>query len=346
MADMIDLDIVDRLLGAPPDYPMWRVADMAIRKEILATWLSSVVARGMEVSDGAHAYLERHRRRVADLYRIGEEMVPHGVRVLKGQRIATHLPKPLLRQSNDIDLVTLDQPSLWRCTLDLAGRYGAIVHGVSILDGPAGRHVGVTMKWAAEEPHIEKPMSADVITCAFAGDLRGVPVRVAPVPDEDLCGLFAVAEERFQHRFRVKDLLDLLVLADVLEERLGDRLRDVVCEHAARLALAPELRSLIGRADQWVPVSPRWREVAQELRPLARQERARRRPDRPGMHRLRLGFPLNAEASDDLAVTVHHRAGGDLATTPLGTCLLLDDPVLSSEQLTDALEHARLLSAG
>jgi hypothetical protein len=59
----------------PAGYPSWRIADRAIRKGILATWLSSAIARDIEISDGAHAYLRRTRRRVAQLYAIGEDVV-------------------------------------------------------------------------------------------------------------------------------------------------------------------------------------------------------------------------------------------------------------------------------
>jgi hypothetical protein len=54
-ATTVDLDTVDRLLGMPAGYPSWRIADRAIRKGILATWLSSAIARDIEISDGAHA---------------------------------------------------------------------------------------------------------------------------------------------------------------------------------------------------------------------------------------------------------------------------------------------------
>jgi hypothetical protein len=329
----------------PAGYPSWRIADRAIRKGILATWLSSAIARDIEISDGAHAYLRRTRRRVAQLYAIGEELArAHRVVVLKGPRIAAHLPAPLLRQSGDVDLVAPDQESLWNCASYLTDRYGAMPEGISVLDGPGGVHIGVAMKWAAEEPHLDKPMGVDITTCAFAGDIRGVPVRAAPLGEDDLCGLFAVAEERFQQKYRVKDLLDLLTLAGPLERRLGDRLTEVVCEHATQLALAPELRGLIARAHEWVPVSRRWQETLEALRPIAQREKALRRPDRPGMYRLRFGFPLTQEPSADLALTVHSRQGDPVATTPLGSCLLVERPVLSEDVVADAVNYARSLT--
>jgi hypothetical protein len=341
---MIELDIVDRLLGVPPG-PWWRMADQAHRARILETWLSSAVARDLPVSAAAREHLDRHRRRVTTLHRLGDDLAGrYGLRVIKGARIARYLPAPLLRQSGDVDLVAPDQASLWRCVLDLGTHFGAVPQGVSVLEGASGIHVGVAMKWPAQEPYLDKPMGADITTCAFSGDLTGVPVRAeAPEPD-DLCGLFAVAEERFQRKYRIKDLLDLVVLADPLEARLGDGLADAICGHAERLALAPELRQLIARTTEWVPLSERWRGVLAALEPLARDERDRRGPHRPGMYRLRFGYPLDARASADLAVTILRRADGDVATTPVGTCLLANELVLREDVLADAVDYARSLS--
>ncbi|MCX4391243.1 nucleotidyltransferase family protein [Micromonospora peucetia] len=343
---MVDLDVVDRLLGAPPDLHTWRVADMANRKGILGTWLSSAVARGLELSEAEGAYLRRWEQRVETLHATGVELADrYQATVLKGPAIARFYPDGLLRQSGDVDLFAPSQDVLWSCVRDLVDRRGAVPQGVSILEGPEGVHVGVAMKWPAAEPHLDKPMGADVTTFTFAGDLRGVPVRIAPVAEEDLCGLFAVAEERFQRKFRIKDLLDLLVLAEILEQRLGDDLTEVICEHAARLALAPELRQLIVRASEWVSMSERWRRTADALRPLARREKDLRRPDRQGVHRLSFGMPLDERPGAPSRVDIHRRAGSSLVTTPVGTCLLTERLVVNEDELTDALDHARSLTA-
>jgi hypothetical protein len=344
---MVDLDVVDLLLGVPAGCPTWRVADMASRARILPTWLSSAVARQLPLNPGAHAYLERSHQRMAELHATGEELAhDFGLRLIKGARIAAFLPPRLLRQSGDVDLVAPDEAALWRCALRLRERYGAVVQSVSLMEGPDGIHVGVAMKWPAAEPYLDKPMGADITTCAFAGDFAGVPIRVDPPPNDDLCGLFAVAEERFQRRFRVKDLLDLLVLAEALERRLGDRLTDVVCEHASRLALAPELRQLIRKADVWVPVSDAWFSTLAALGPLAEEEKELRGPDRPGMHRLLFGFPLDDVGSDDLAIRLHPTdspVDGLVATTPLGACLLTDGQTLNAESVESAIRFARSL---
>jgi hypothetical protein len=342
---MVDLTIVEQLLGVPARYEPWRVADMAARRKILATWLSSAVARGVALNPGAEEYLARMRRRVAELHAVGQKMArAHQLTLLKGSRIAAFMPEGLLRQSGDVDLVAPDQDSLWRCAVDLRNRYGALLQSVNLMESDAGIHIGVALKWQAEEPFLDKPMGADITTCAFAGDFAGVPVRVTAPPDDDLCGLFAVAEERFQRPYRIKDLLDLLVLAQAAEERLGDRLCDVVCEHAERLSLAPELRQLVRKADGWVPVSQRWQDTAEALKPLAAQEKSLRQPGRPGMYSLLFGFPLDTRRSTEMEMVVHRRPDGNVATTPLGSCLLMDRPVLTAESREEAERFAQLLS--
>ncbi|MEV0594615.1 hypothetical protein [Nonomuraea cavernae] len=334
-------DLVERLLGVPPGYPSWRVADLAGRAGILPTWLSTASLRGVELSPAARSQLDRVRDRVLELHRVGAEQADaHGLTIIKGPRIARYFPPGVLRQSGDVDLVAPDEESLWDCVLDLAGRYGAVAQGVSVLSGPLDMQVCVTMKWPAAEPHLDRPLGADVSTVAFAGDLTSVPCRAEAPPEDDLCGLFAVAEERFQRRFRVKDLLDFLVLSDVVEERLGDATADVVGARADALCLAPELRALVRKAARRVTLSSCWQKVLDELGSLAALEKRRRRAGRPGVPRLRYGFPLDTVPYERRRVEVHRSHDFDLAATPLGTCLLVDDPVIAEERLREAVDRA------
>ncbi len=344
---VLGLDVLDALLGVPPGYPPWRAAEMARRQRVLATWLSAAEARGMPLRPAAAEHLARVRRRMADLYAVADQLAAaHRVTVLKGMRIAAHLPAGLLRESGDVDLVAADQASLWGCVLDLRDRYGAVPQGVSVLQPLAGGrlHLGVSMKWPAEEPYLDKPMGADVTTCAFSGDFRGVPVRAEPLADTDLCSLFAIAEERFQRKFRVKDLLDLVALAGVLDRRFGPDLVERVTEPALALCLAPELRQLVGKAADWAPLPARWADVQAALEPLAVAERAQRGPGRAGMHRLRFGFPLDDRPNGVLAADVHPFDGGELVRTPLGSCLLVDDPVIPAELHERAVAEAERLA--
>jgi hypothetical protein len=332
---------VEALLGVPPGYPVWRIADIARRKRILATWLSAVQASGRELPPAPAEYLARARARMASLYEVSDHVsAAPGLTVIKGARIAAHLPAGVLRESGDVDIVAADQHALWRCVLDLRQRHHAIVQTVSVLRDGGGLHAGAALKWPAGDGYLDKPLGVDVTTCAFAGDFRGVPVRAEPVADTDLCSLFAVAEERFQRRFRTKDLLDLAVLARVLDARFGNGLVDAIGDLAGTLCLAPELRQLIKKTAEWVDLPPRWDAVVAALDPPAAQERALRRPNRGGMHELWFGFPLDDRPSGATSVTIREFDGGELALTPVGTCLLVGSRTISHELYEKARAEA------
>lgn len=324
---------VEELLGVPPGYPPWRVADMARRARALPTWLSTAEARGIDLTPAAKDLLDRERRRVAVLHETAEAMAKnHRVTVLKGIRIARHYPKGMLRQSGDVDLVADDEDAMWACVLDLMERFDAVPQGVSVMRGDT-THYGVALRWPAEEPYADKPMGADVTTCAFAGNFKGVPIRVKGPEDDVLCSIFAVAEERFQRKYRLKDLLDLLTLAEAAEDRFGDRLPALLSAYAQELNLAPELAQLIAKADEWVAVSALWREI-----PLDVAGEKEARPERK-MHRLSYGLPL----TDFHTQRAELHRDGDILTTPIGTCLLVDSPVVDAQAHAAALDYARKL---
>lgn len=210
----------------------------------------------------------------------------------------------------------------------------------------SGYHLCVVMKWPAEEPYLDKPMGADISTCAFAGDMKKVPCRVIPPEEDDLCGIFSVAEERFQRKFRTKDLLDFLVLAELAEERLGDTLTDVVCETADGLALAPELHALIKKTSRHIAISDRWMKTLADLDTFAKVEKNRRLLDRPEVLRLRFGLPLDSVSNGESGIRIFRRDAGDIATTPIGSCLLVDNPVLDEEDVVKAIDYAETLYSG
>src|SRR5262245_54946448 len=109
MPARLPMSIVEDLLGVPPGYAPWRVADMARRARALPMWLSTAQARGIPISPAARQLLDRERARVAALHGTAAEMAAaHRVTVLKGVRLAAHLPAGMLRQSGDVDLVAAD----------------------------------------------------------------------------------------------------------------------------------------------------------------------------------------------------------------------------------------------
>lgn len=331
MHQRVSMTTAAGLLGVPPGYPAWRVADMARRARALPTWLSAAEADGIDLTPAAKDLLDRERRRVAALHRTAEDMAAaHRVTVLKGLKIARHYPKGLLRQSGDVDLVAHDEEALWGCVQDLMERFAAVPQGVSVMRREGERtHYGVALKWPAEEPYADKPMGADVTTCAFAGNFAGVPIRVEPPPDELLCGIFAVAEERFQRKYRLKDRLDLLVLAEAAEDEHGGALVELVVAEAEKQCLAPELARLIDQTDEWVSVSPLWMDIRAALDVSGEKARRKEREN----YTLNFGLPLTGHRTERAEID------GDLLTTPIGACLLVASPVLDQETIDTAIRR-------
>ncbi len=339
----VDLDIIEQLLGSPPDAPLWQVAATANRKKVLASWLSTVVARDIPISDGAREYLDRVRRRVATLHDVGAQLGDRtGVTVIKGERIARHMPPWLLRNSGDADLVADDEQMLWRAVTDLRDTYGAIAQSVSVLRTSTEQHFVIAMKWPAEEPLLDKPLGADVATCAFCGDVAsGAPPRTMLSDDEDIRGLHTVAEERFQRKFSVKDMLDFLVLSRRLDRRLDRRLADRIVAETVAVRRAPELLNLIAKTGSWVELGGHWAGIEQALTTAAAAEKASRAARSEELPTVYYGYPLDSTPGAGEVAEFHRIEDLDVVSTPIGTCLLL-----SGEELTMAeLERAQRIAA-
>lgn len=338
---MIELNIVEQLLGVPPGYERWRVAAIAQKAKITVSWLSSLEARGEQLSGDAQNFLDRARRRVNVLHAVGDDLKARfPITVIKGAEIARRMPAGLLRNSGDSDIVAPDEQALWQVIDYLRGSCGALAQSVSLLRTDTSTDLVVAMKWPAEEPFLDKPLGADISTCAFSGNMKNVPVRAGTPQDPDLCSLFAVSEERFQRKFSVKDMLDFVVLADVIEAR---GLAEAVLDEAENLALAPELLSLLLKTEGWVPLSATWHELADRLQPIAEAERAQRKTGTRPIPQLSFGYPLDDRRSQESKATVHGFDGGEIMSTPIGTCLLVPGTTIDQDLLNAARQAANSL---
>lgn len=312
-------------LGAPDDMHDWRIAELAHRKGILATWLSEIEMTGGSLASGPSEYLARAWRRVQILHSLGADLATvHDITLIKGSMIARHMPAGVLRQSGDVGVVTRDEATLWRVVFDVQLRCDAIVRGLSVLSSEDGdRHLGVWLKWPAEEPLLDKPMGAVVSTCTFTGDLKQVGVRIADIEDDNLLSLFAVAEERFQRKFRVGDLIDLAVLIPPLIDEYGEGLIDTITGWAEKLCLSPELLQLSRLVNEWWQLPAEWYHVMEALIDLSTVESETRRAGGRVLHSARYGVALDEVPGAGLKLDVHNLADCDLATTPVGTFLLV-----------------------
>lgn len=342
----MDFDIIEQLMGSPPDAPLWQVAATANRKKVLASWLSTVVARGIPLSAGAQEYLERVRRRVATLHDVGAQVRDRtGVTVIKGEQIARHMPPWLFRNSGDADLIAEDEQMLWRAVTDIRDSYGAIAQSVSVLRTTTEQHFVIAMKWPAEEPLLDKPLGADIATCAFCGDVpAGAPTRTTMSQDDDIRALHTVAEERFQRKFSVKDLLDFLVLSRRLDQRLDQRLAQQLVAETLELRRAPELLNLIAKTRSWVDLGAHWDGIEQALASAAPAEKARRAERLDELPTVYYGYPLDTKPHPGLVAEFHRVDDLYFATTPIGTCLLLAGEELSLAELERAHRVAASLA--
>jgi hypothetical protein len=339
------MSLTESFLGAPADMADWRVAELAHRKGILATWLSEIEMTGGTLDSGPAEYLARAWRRVQLLHSLGADLATvHDVTLIKGSVIAQHMPVGVLRQSGDVGVVTRDEATLWRVVFDVQLRCDAIVRGLSVLSSVDGdRQLGVWLKWPAEEPYLDKPMGAVVSTCAFTGDLKQVGVRASEIEDGDLLSLFAVAEERFQRKFRVGDLIDLAVLVPALVATYGDGLAETVCGWAAKLCLAPELLQLSRLVTQWWSLPEEWDPVEELLTELSIVECETRRTEARVMHRARYGIALDEVPGTGLHLEIHPAPDCELATTPVGTFLLVPSAAIEEDTYQRGVVAARSL---
>jgi hypothetical protein len=346
---MLDLTSVDRVLGAVPGEPSWVTAHRASRQRLLPTWLSAIRARGEHLTPEANAFLSRVERRLDGLRRAGDLAVQHGeVTMIKGPRIAQHFPAGVLRNSGDADLVASDEAALWRAARLVRDAYGAVAQSLAFLrvrgEGvDASPHIVLALKWAAEEPYLDKPMGVDIATCAFSGDFKRVPVRTR-LPDDALVReLFTIAEERFQRRFTAKDMFDALVLCEALSRRDSDLPSTVeqVAGEAVDLWLLPQLAGLLKRLKRWVELPLAGSLILRRLAPHVEAEKARRPKFIATPH---FAYPLIDIDNDTLNVTKYISVRGqDFARTPIGVFLLVNDMSMEQEELERAERSARAL---
>ncbi|WP_447007573.1 nucleotidyltransferase family protein [Saccharothrix isguenensis] len=341
----IDLALFHRLLEVDDD----ETPDVLVRAARDHGWsfpalvLSAFAHEGMALGSGSSDELNRTKAR-RELYAsaLAELSARVPVNVLKGPSIARHYPDGLVRAVGDLDLVVADEATLWRAVRAVLELCPVESVGVSVYGHPE-QHLIVGLSWPGADPLLDKEHLVELSTAAFPGDQGPVPVR-APQPEDPVTSdLLAVAEERFQRPFTVKDLVDVAALAPLVASGT-----DVVAA-AEEWNLAPELLELLelaapgidlgGLADAVVP-----------LRAAAERERERRLawtppepPEDPIAAALAAGgqvggLLLREARRDDMARSrVHRYDGGVLLVTPVGDYLMVDQVEVTQEQYERAL---------
>ncbi|MGW3957411.1 hypothetical protein ACWEKM_42515 [Streptomyces sp. NPDC004752] len=319
--------------------------------------LSVARGEGAEMGPGSLAELDRMERRAA-LYRaIARDLTGSpGTRVLKGPSLAARYTRGVLRPLGDLDVVVPDEPSLWRAAAQVLADRPVTRIDLTVLHAAGTRHTAVALCWPSEDPMIDPELKVEISTFAYPGDSEDVPLRAGTPPEQVLADLLALAEERFQRPFTVKDVLDVAMvltspdlppLANVVDATDRFRLTPELLELCRAVQAVESLAhtvpdALIGALERTAPAEHRRR--AQPRPPATPAGTVRERLD-AGLpaHGLLLRRADTPEAGT--RAVVEDFSAGTLLRTPIGDFLLVDgeivDPDLYEAALAAVGEMAR-----
>ncbi|MEU8587416.1 hypothetical protein AB0C59_10485 [Streptomyces sp. NPDC048664] len=339
----LSLDLLYELLDVDPDLPARHLLRRA-RQEgaVVSTLVLSLAEReGVPLGEGSRGELARMTRR-SELYRdldAAVRAVP-GARTVKGPSLARYYPDHLLRSIGDLDVVVPDEATLWRVLGEVLDRQEAGEVLMTELREGGRRDLLVSVWWLGEDPMLDLDRGVEVTTFAYGGlPERAVPLRPELPADQTHADVLAVAEERFQRDFTLKDVLDLVFVLTSPAAPDPAALARAAADHA----LAPELEELCRKAaghPALAAVIPA--ELTEHLREPARLERARRdalgpTDPQPRLYGFQLTEPLRrgvGEAVEDLDF-----AGVRLRRTPVADLLLV------TGELVDPADHEAAVAA-
>ncbi|MGW1938737.1 hypothetical protein [Streptomyces goshikiensis] len=339
----LSLGLLYELLDVDPELPPRYLLRRA-RQEgaVVSTLVLSLAEReGLALGEGARGELARMTRR-SDLYRELEAAVRAvpGARTVKGPSLARHYPAGLLRAIGDLDVVVPDEAALWRVLAEVLDRREAGEALMTELHEGGRRDLLVSVWWLGEDPMLDLDRGVEATTFAYGGlPERAVPLRPELPAEQVYADVLAVAEERFQREFGLKDVLDLVFV--LTSPAAPDPA--ALARAAADYALAPELEELCAKAAGHpalacaVPA-----ELTDGLREPARLERARRAAagpaaEEPRHYGFQLTEPLRRGAGN--AAEDHDFGGVLLRRTPVADFLLV------SGELVDPADHEAALAA-
>ncbi|MCX5207916.1 hypothetical protein OG689_01030 [Kitasatospora sp. NBC_00240] len=283
--------------------------------------LSLLAREEVRMGEPARAELRRARARTehyAELARGLEQST--GVRAIRGLRLAGYYPPGLLRPQGDLELVAPGEAALWQAVVRLVADHPVEEIGVTVFGGRP-RHTAVTLNWPAADPLVDPWYRVGLCTAALAGDLAAVPVRPVLVAEDHVECLIALAEEGLRRAFQVRDVVDVLMLAQLPFDPV---------ETAALVAayrLAPEAAALLDLAAGHVPLgrlaavrAALEREVDAELRRREAAPTARSGWATPPRHGVLLRRVVTRDDWDgSRCIPFEH---GDLLLTPVADYLL------------------------
>jgi len=240
--------------------------------------------------ESQEARIERYRTLAADLADRVPDVIP-----LKGLENADRYPAGSTRYMNDLDYASPDERLLWRLVGELTGD-GWDLHTAtfSIFDGRL--HVLACLRMPNEDPY-SLPYGVEITTYVAMGDLAGVaPVVDLPPRWQDpvVKNLMMLLFERFEQRYRARDLVDAALMLEALDSY------PVLWREIDRLGLWPEYTELVDLVERTeliaVPHHGRSRTLSvagTRARRAGRRLAALRRPTDAGVRHLQQRLVFN-----------------------------------------------------
>lgn len=351
----IDLRLCARALDVDEDEAPDVLVHAARRRGwTLPMLLLSLYERdGYELGSGALDELRRARRRRGNYDRVVAALASStSARVLKGPSLAGLYPPGVLRPVGDLDVVVAGEDELWRAVR--AVQEAAPVAEVHVsLYGHPERHLLLQLTWPAEDALLDRHHSVELSTAAFAGGTGPVRVRAELPADPIVTDLLALAEERFQRPYGLKDAVDTAVLGGLpaCAAVAGDLV--AAAEH---WRVAPELLELLEFTAALTDLGCLG-DLVEPLRVAAKREQARRdtwtAPSAPpgadamtrALHEARPvgGLLLREPPAPRGSSFVRTYPGGALLATPVGDYLLVDQQLVTQDQYDEAVRRLPLL---
>lgn len=237
----------------------WEVAWLLRHREysFAPTVYSAWQLAGRELPPGLRYDLDLQRGRLEHYRELAEKLrsTAPGMIPMKGLDVAGRYPPGLLRYMNDLDYWVPDEAELWHATATMAGWGWEIWQATFGQDGDRLR-VLVSLRRPHEDPYAQ-PYGMELTNYLSLGDLGGVaPLLDLPLPwrRPQLQNLIMLLLERFEQRYRARDLVDAAVLLDAL----GPAEQGTLWSALDRLRLWPEYAELTQRiAGTPLPAAPR-----------------------------------------------------------------------------------------
>jgi len=249
------------------------------------TMYSAWQSEGRKLNPALQYELDVQRRRVQRYRQVAADLAvaEPSIVALKGLEVADRYPPGWIRYMNDLDYTIPEEPVLWR-VVDALTRAGWEVDTgtFSLVDG--WLQIMVSLRQQHEDPY-SLPYGVEVLNYVAAGDLAGVPaLTTLPVESRvsTVKNLLMLLFERFEQRYRARDIVDAAVLLDASSADHRAALHRTV----HRLGLWPEYTEL-GRLLTAAELGPRLSLPPQNAVLATRINRSAR-------HLARLRHPLEA----------------------------------------------------